>query len=109
MAEQAATRAQIKRRYTHLTWVVSGSLLAAGLGLSLSLMFLGAGILLIALSMVTVLVGAGMVAVMPRLMTFVPHSCPFCEGENQVLGTADGYSCDSCGAYVRTSPDCGAA
>lgn len=39
--EQAATKAQIKRRYTHLTWVVSGSLFAAGLGLSLSLMFLG--------------------------------------------------------------------
>lgn len=110
MVEQATTKAQIKRRYTHLTWVVSGSLFAAGLGLSLSLMFLGAGILLIALSMVTALVGMGAMALMPRLMTFVSHSCPFCEGENQVLASAGGgYWCDSCGSYVRTALDYGTA
>ncbi len=107
MTEQATTKTQIRRRYTHLTWVVSASLFAAGVGLTLSLMFLGAGVLLIALAAVTALVGMGTVALMPRLMTFVPHPCPFCEEENQVLVSASGYWCDSCGAYVRTALDYG--
>jgi hypothetical protein len=107
MSERATTRAQVKRRYTHLTWVVSGSLFAAGLGLSLSLVFLGAGILLMAVSVLTALVGIGAATFVPRLMTFVPHPCPFCEGENQVLVSAGGYWCDSCGAYVRTALDYG--
>ncbi len=79
------------------------------MGLSLSLMFLGAGVLLIALAAVTALVGMATVALMPRLMTFVPHPCPFCEEENQVLASGSGYWCDSCGAYVRTAPDYGTA
>ena len=105
MAGQATTKTQIKRRYTHLTWVVSGSLFAAGVGLSLSLIFLGTGILLTALSVVTALVGRATVALIPRLMTFVPHPCPFCEAENEVRVGASGYWCDSCGAYVRTALD----
>ncbi len=105
MAEQATTKTQIRRRYTHLTWVASGSLFAAGVGLSLSLMFLGTGILLMVLAAVTVLVGMGTVALMPRLMTFVPHPCPFCEEKNEVRVGASGYWCDSCGSYVRTALD----
>ncbi len=73
MAEQATIKTQIRRRYSHLTWVVSGSLFAAGVGLSLSLMFLGAGVLLIALATVAVPTRAATVALMPRLMTSAPQ------------------------------------
>lgn len=107
MAEQVTTKAQVKRRYVHLTWVVSGGLFAAGLGLSLSLMFLGPGILLMMLAAVAALVGMGTIAVLPRLMTFVPHTCPSCQQENLRLASTSGYWCDSCGNYVKTVPEYG--
>ena len=106
---EAYTKAQIRRRYIHLTWVVSGTLFAAGLGLSLSLMFLAAGLLLMMLAAVAALVGAASVAFMPRILTFVPVLCPFCHQENQVLARAQGFWCDSCGTYVKCGLDYGIA
>ncbi|MEK7848086.1 MAG: hypothetical protein AAB270_04105 [Chloroflexota bacterium] len=107
MAEQVTTKVQVKRRYVHVTWVVSGSLFAAGLGLSLSLMFLGPGILIMMLAAVAAVVGMGTVALLPRLMTFVPHTCPFCHQENLRLVSTSGYWCDSCGNYVNPGQDYG--
>jgi len=103
MEDHTATKPQVKRKYAHLTWVVSGSLFAAGMGLSLSLLFLGTGVLLMLLAVVTSLVGMGTVALIPRLISFVPHPCPFCGEENEVLACTAGYWCDSCGFYVRTA------
>lgn len=105
MAEHATTKAQIRRRYARLAWGVSGSLFAAGVGLSLSLILLGTGIMLMALAAAAALVGIGTVALMPRLITFAPHRCPCCGGENEVRVGAGGYRCDSCGSYVRIALD----
>jgi hypothetical protein len=96
------TKARLQRRIREWTGWTAAALLGGGVALSLSIIFLGPGIVLLAVGALVALGGWGASIFLPGLLPYRNLACPFCQRVSGVFLTSKSYQCDGCGRLLAT-------
>lgn len=99
------TRRQVAAGIARWSCRASCLLGAAGVAASLSLLFLPAGIALIALAAATLVVGLGASFLVPRALNARPLVCPLCGTTSWVSRERQWWHCDGCSQVVVRAPN----
>ncbi len=67
---RAEARRQMRQRISHLTWTASAALFGAGVGVSLSILFLSAGVVLMAAGVALAIGGLLAALIVPRFVYY---------------------------------------
>jgi hypothetical protein len=90
------TKGRFEKRVKEGSGWVAAALLGAGVALSLSIIFLAAGVALLALGVGVAMVGRLVTWVVPFIMPHRDMACPHCQQVSQVFGGSGTFRCDSC-------------
>lgn len=97
------TREEARKKIQEWTsWGVA-SLVGAGVALSLSIIFLVAGVSFILLGIAVGLVGWGLSFLLPVILPSRAIECPHCRSINRVLPHVNEFACIKCAHFLKVS------
>lgn len=97
------TREEARKKIREWTaWGVA-ALVGAGVALSLSIIFLVAGISFILVGALAGLVGWGVSLLLPTLLPSRTLECPYCHSVNRVLPNVSEFSCSRCAHFLKVN------
>lgn len=100
-----STRKQEVARVYRLSSFLATMFVIAGASLSMTALFLAAGVFLAGLGILLYPAGRVAGALVARLHSYRPWPCPECGQVNEVNRLALGVHCDLCGAYWEAAPE----
>ncbi|KKM10793.1 hypothetical protein SY88_11975 [Clostridiales bacterium PH28_bin88] len=95
------TRKQIRDQIMEVGTWVAAAILGVGVGLSITVVLMPAGMGLIVLGAFVGTVGWVASLLVPGFFRYQTMQCPYCHEINQVRLTAVEYGCDGCGRKLR--------